>query len=880
MNLGFIITFFVIFLIIELIIGFVLIRKIFKYHSLTLKDTFIYPILILLTALVVLSGLSIYSEVSFWKNVLTSLKDSVDVVKLSIDQSLVENLQANEIRGKLMLINYYGTYIISLMALISLSVSLLKAATKNLFKVFKRNFQDEITFVLGFNNDAKNFIRSLKFEKRKNVIFVLDSSKLDKFVDEKFFLEKYKITYVSAPYSCEDEMIKSLKKLIFGRWWNLIQIIRYVKTKKNMIQYNVITFFDDDAKNISFVNAAKKFIYENECYGGFYFEKPLDNKISVGEFYCVNTDIKYPMANGTLPVAYNLDKNIYIFKATEPSDKLEIKESDGDYYKDNLVSIYNINKEEFNSKINQSRYIKIDDNSNVKLLKFKDIKEFTFNITCDSVQQSLLDKIIFADEISYLLNKEEFNGVPPLIINDESNNQFIGKLVNSKMEEKNIADFSFGLIRTYNKYEIISFDFIKKYSLASFIDHTNIDNCTLKDCDINLYVLGYGRINQILLRDILICNSFVIKDNEGKKFNLKTKRINVKIYDKNRNTENLALSNAFTKYNKESYAENKYYPLIDNYLSYPDDFDLGVEISDFEFLKKIYNDINEKIQNQEKGKIRKQYNFFIISLDTDSKNWSLASTMQEDLKVLEENAKNIFFVRTTYQDYMYGNKSYFLDKGIYGFGVESIETNGKKKEHDNVEIESALSYDNIINQKLVINAKRTNINYELGIYNANIDNSYINNSYVMVDRFKQKSNVYSVMGLYSKFNLLFPDIKSMNKEDIKLNEELFVNKEDISGNHFVGSKEYKTRDMLAFIEHERWNAFEIAFGAMPLKKDVAKIKGTKIDNTYHLCITTCEGLAQIDNDNYGNYMKYDYDIINYFTKNEDEFNKFKNEIIL
>lgn len=856
MNLKLIIFLFIFFILIEAILALALIIKIIKYHSLSIKDTFIYPILLLLTSFIVLSGLSIKPEMGIWKRSLTSFKDSVDIIKLSVDQSFIDNLKAIGLRGKLILFNYYGSYIISLFAIISLSISLLKTSTKNFWKIIKKNFKDEITFIFGFSENTKNFIRSLKFEKRKNIIFVFDSSKLDRYLEEKFFLEKYKIAYVFAPYSNEKEIKNSLKKLIFKKWWNITQFIRFVRTKFNLINYNVITFFDDEARNVNFINAAKKIIIEKECYGGFYYEKVVDGKIYIGDYFCIETDIPYPTINNELPVAYNISKKLYLFKANKPSNELIIESSNKkDYFKDNTKSFYEINKSEFIKKRNKKEYISFDTNTNVRILKFKEFRHYVFNICCDSIQQSLLDKIISSNDNS------DFN---------------LNYLVNGKLEEKEILDYSFGLVRTYNKYEIISLDFIKKYSFASFIDKENIDSCTLKNCDINLYVLGYGKINQILLRDILICNSFAEKDNDSDDFKLLSKRINVKVYDKNKRIENVALANAFIKYDTRTLNNNKYYPLPNNYINYPEDFKFDTEISDYVFIKNIYNDINEKIQKQkESSDIKKQYNFFIVSLDTDSKNWSLASTMEENLSNLDNKyCKNIFFVRTSNYDYLYGNKEFFKDKNIYGFGVENVETKGK----NNITYESALSYDNIIKQKLISDAKQANVNYELKIYDSKIDNSYVTNSYAILNKFKQKSNLYSILGLYSKFSLLFEHI-TKTKDGYELDSEFFKDN-NLDSNHFTTSKKYDLGDILAFIEHERWNAFEIGYGVLPLKVEEAKrINSTQIKSLYHLCITTAAGVNDLNNDGFGNYINYDYDIINYFVKNKNSFNIYINELL-
>ena len=1019
MSFGLVLALFIVYMCAEIFFLYMLVRKIFKFHTLTLKDTIIYPLLIVLTTCIVLTGLSIKSDASFGKQLLTSVKDSVDIAKLSVDKDFLKELEGLGTEGILITIAYYSSYFISLLAIISLSLSVAKASFKNLCKLIKRNCMKEITFVLGMNEDAKKFIKSLEYEKRENVIFVLDSSKLNKYADEKFFLEKYKITYEKYPYSNESEIRDSINTLLYGgRFFkkNPLKIIRYIRTKKGKISINFITFFDDDALNISFANAAKRFIVEKDCYGGFYYEKAKCTKengneiykIKVGDYFLVeeNHENKYDDYTNSIKfgdneiVAYKIDKDNngvfhcrYLFKADKKGEG-QIDISDNKLKKDDLKSLYKINVSEIPEKNSKNKdYLTIkkgilhDNNCNIKLLRFKKPKKITFNITCDSLQQSLLDKILSSNELNeilgnidtqqYLLltrtaeikceNEEYYNNLEKF---DEDSNAFLNngslvivreeqkdinkekkyllynlgtykddndkksaieayykdldcnyeafidsdfvfnhyeetkaitkltcRIVNGNLEEKDVFDYSFGLVRTFNKYEVISLDFIKNYSLASFIDEKNIEDCTLKDCDVNLYVLGYGKVNQILLRDILICNSFVEKYRENEKENekeyeLKSKRINVKVYEKNKRVENFALSNGFEKYNKNDLNESKYYPLPESYLKYPEDFKFESEISDYKVFKDIYDDINNKISDEsengdnntekqksktvkeiEESKVKKQYNFFLISLDTDSKNWSIASMLQEDLNNLSgEYCKNVFFVRTSNYEYMYGNKGYFNGKNIYGFGVECIDKGNCKPNSTLSDKKSALSYDNIIRQELYRNAKIANINYESHLYNDDYDQGVIDSSFAVLNKFKQKSNIYSIMGLYSKFNLIFN--KKVN-ENIELSDEYYRDMDTVMPNNFVGAKKYEVSDILAFIEKERWNAFEIGFGAMPYQKEEAKQKGKKqVDSIYHICITTSEGLSEVNKDWETNYVKYDYDIINHYQKKKESLQKF------
>lgn len=1048
----------IIVLIIEVIAFVLLIIRVFKFHHLSIKDTFAYPLIILIVTVVILA-IEQKDGTNFWENLVNGLSHSIDIVKLTVDKSYSVNFENFTLDRQFLIVNYYISYLISATALFSLSVSLVKASLKNFMNWLIYKKQHEKTYVFGFNEDAKNFIMGLVSEKKKNVLVVLDSSKLEKYVEERLFLEKYKIAYCKHPYSSEKEMYNTIAKICMGKFKNTI--------------VNIITFFNNDSQNLSFVKAAKKCLSDNDCYGGFYFDK-YDKKFRKGDIICVKFKGKFKEKNNVIKIneeeciAKNVRKNLFAF------DTAKIPFKDGKYTiefaydNDNKnKSLYCVDLKSFNNKIGKNNFLEFVYNDGyskedfeISKIKFKKQSNIFLNINCDGVQQNIIESIITNEEsekygdyyydeitnksinkgsiicikffehkkfeervinaklgnldpISYNVEDGYFifntsslefnkleNGIKLKIsygnkdaINREKNdinllkiktkinekkdvkillnmedsinvrfkvyslNRFKRDYVSGNLQESKPKDSSHGLIRTYNKYEMISIDFVKQYSFAKFIEGKNInDDCTLENCDINLYVLGYGKINQVLLRDTLICNSFAKRiyfDEKSKdKYSLDSKRINVKVFDKGKNIEDYNYSNGFTKYNKKDFSIYDHLELPDNYINYPDDFEFDCQISNYEFVKKIYKDVKDKCDKTNKM----QYNFFMISVDSDAKNWDIANVLYDSLNNVFNNSKNIFFVRTKSYEFINSNKKYFESRNMFSYGIEFADNfvkinyfkyflksffNKNKKQNNNLlssseknsdldnnrimkeksnEKHTVFSYSNIIDDCLVYDAKEKHLEYETN-HETKFDKEIVKLSYTMLDRFKQKSNIYSILGSYSKLNL----IKKVSNNSIYKLDDLLDDKCDKNGNkiqhaynELVGYNKYSISQVMAFIEHERWNAFELGFGVLPMKiSDVFDLNNKLYNDAknkkpgsekkqefknqnefkYHLCITTMKGLADLydifSNNKYIindgnkikelefancvgykyleefdindlNYLKYDYKIMDYF----------------
>lgn len=1005
----------VVIMIIELAMMGYLFHKIFRHKSLTLKDTFIYPFMLLITTIIVYICIqTAHLSSGFWKDLAKSLSASVDIVKLSTDEKLISVLENVSWPDKAILINYYLSYFISLFALFSLSFTLLRITILNKFKIYFTP-RKEKTYIFGFNDDAKNFIKNLTYDEKKKCIVVLDSTGLEKYVDEKIFLNRYKVPYIFKKYSFVTETKKTIYKLTKGK-------------KK----YNIITFFDDESKNITFISLVKELFIEKEYYGG-YWRKEIrleeNNNAKTNSNLCAITlDI-----NIDSNVLNKIDKN-EVYKKLEGDfnyNLFDIKDLKYDlniekilcilckqyiYGKDNenlkpkdiRSGVLNKLKKDFEGTLNSIIWIcKINDNEpiywnykrNKNVFNFDDISQCKFtvepylgekckedspydiepklftkqnNIFDFILEESseikkinnnkiLLDLFCLKYDIESLYysplkdvnviiscNKNQEEMLNNLIVNEEiveKNNERIGQFKEyiygnwkylMERDKENI-DYSFGMIKTFNKYDVISLDFLKKHSFARYIKADNInDDCTLNNCDINLYVLGLGKVNESILRDVIINNQFAERSSQENTYNILPKRINVNVYDENKKLESIDLSSGFLKYKKSNYNEANYFELPDELLTL-DDIHNYKSVEEANFLNDIYENIKD---NANKGldisPDRKQYNFFIISLNTDSVNWNIANIIQENISNIN-GCYNIFFVRTKEYQEAYFDIEYFSDKNMYPFGFEYSNIGGylfynKKliKYENAIKKDIALSYGNVVKNQEYAAAKNAHYMYNKHTWAYGIETNKkktnnkeveikfyedkMNYDWSLLSRFKQKSNLYAALGVYSKLSLL--KINNLNEFSKIYKESDPIYKLD----NIISKKNHSIAEVMAFLEHERWNAFEMGFGVLPMKiSQVVQLTNNNyhkfmnephryrddlikdIGTTYHACITTQKGLNDYYNyfssknfkhgidysfDNNKGYkdnadvIRYDYDIMDFYAqvKYVKELEKYQNNV--
>lgn len=753
---AFVITISCIIMVIEVILGAYLVNKIIKHHKLSLKDTAIYPVVMILTMITLSIGYFNYDgNGASIKDVGSTLKNSFDIIKLSIDTELSSSLIHNDKASNFLFLSYVGELILSGLALISISVSLLFVIVKNFFYKRQNKKIEELDYVFGFNNDCKEYLKNYhttypKGKANHKTYVVIDNSGLDKFEEEKFFLSKNHIPFIERPCSNKDDLYKTISNLekkhiviriltFYKKIFKAISKLKKKKDKEKKIAIKVLTFYDEDKKNFEFVKTALEYLKNNN------------------------------------------DKE--------------------------FIVVANIEQERF------------------------------------------LNNMLFTNKLDRK-----------------------AKGLTVKEDDLEVEDESKGKITIYNKYDLMAHDFAKHHNFAQYLPKEFInEDLTIKDADINLYVLGFGKVNQRVLRDILVCNQFVEKKN-GK---LLPKRMNVVIYDSKETFECFELINGLFKYDKASYQKNpewnkRYLDLPEDYVSHRE-FRTKKSIYADDFVKSLFDEINNKC------KVRNQINYFLISIGSDFENSDIAVKLRNNcnhIKSEKYKAYNTYFIRTK-------DKSYDVKEDINSFGSD----------------QDVLTYKNIIGNEELETAETFH-----KVYNSEKGTNE-NNSWEGLSPIKRKSNVYSVYSLYFKLSLLLKFYKPVEEENLVLKNkeekdaydlnmmktvlDILDKAETESETKVEIKSETKTeptdidekykyevingnfdiKDVLAFIEHEKWNAYELSQGVLPMSKPYCwqeskkskKIVTYSYDELYHLAIASSDGLKD--------YYKYVIEIKDDLNKN-------------
>lgn len=690
----------IVFLLAEIGILILLLYKIKRYKNLTIKDTIVYPLLIIITFLLMLFSRLVVLEIPFWTNVKDSFNDAIDIAKLTLNQDMLKVFKENDFA---LLIPYYGAFTISLTALASLTVYLLNITARNFNRLIIARFNGKhIILLFGYNDDLKKMVKHFKDEKVK-MIAVLDSGSLNKYVEEKTYLDKHHISYLEYPYKEKEDYVKTIRKI----------------TRLKRKHYTIITFFQDDKKNDEFSNAALTYLKSAELNRG-------------------NTDF-----------------------------------------------IMNVN-----------------------------------NVQDEFIQNRIYDPI----------------------------------------SQKDTTE---GKLRTYNKYDLNSYLFLKEHPLPKYIHSLENkgekfinDDCTLSNADIHLYFIGFGKVNQPLLRDVLITNQFVEKEEVEKgQYLLKKKPLDVDVYEIEKKLNAVELTTGLLKYRKSDYNKKDYLNLCDDYVSNIK-FHLDTNIEDSGFINRVYDDIKNRIRENKK----KQINFFFVSLKSDMYNTIIVNKIKKHIDAINDSY-SFYFVRK-----------------------ESVMVEDNKGDN----LIYICQDDTIFSSKnVLLNEVYNSAKYEHLCYIGKKDEKDVDKYWNELTKTKQKSNLYAISGICFKKELLNCDINNY-KEKYNPHNVSKVSDDDIK-RLITPHKEYDPIDVLAFLEHERWNAFELSQGVLPMKKEIflemnkgkKDISNKSEDGNYHLCIASQKGLVEYyelfkkHNFDGANVIGYDYDSMDNFITHYHLLNEVK-----
>lgn len=429
----------------------------------------------------------------------------------------------------------------------------------------------------------------------------------------------------------------------------------------------------------------------------------------------------------------------------------------------------------------------------------------------------------FEDFLSLEVKKKKISEYKTcyLKVEIEYNNQI--SIKNKILENKAIAAY----IDCFTRYELFSLNFIERNPITEHLPSHFIDEETASiknDKTINVIYLGFGKLSKTLHRVQLMNDQLPTISKNG---TMEGFKINYFAFDKEKKVNEDKNSSFFSKRydeNISSYDNKEYFPVwnkLDNLI--------------FEEMNiESYHMVNRIMEILKETKKENTYNRFIISYGDDIDNIDMTLKL---LSILKE----------------YEFENYEIYVRVNGEFPTAIKLLDNKKVNVIGNLKTVINHDVIVNERLLELAKLVNRKY----YSKRLSES----SWYNLTSIKQASNVYSSLNIRLKLNLLGYDyVRENTKVDNSLiikeieDKVAFENKK-YDDYLFYLNKNNKPVHTLAFQEHQRWNAFYISNGYVPLRKDRIKLIDAygewgpsfyKDDNSLnlHACLTTYEGLDQ------------------------------------
>lgn len=377
-------------------------------------------------------------------------------------------------------------------------------------------------------------------------------------------------------------------------------------------------------------------------------------------------------------------------------------------------------------------------------------------------------------------------------------------------------------ISCFSKYELIARRFVTDHPVTKYIPRSFYNgNFSLKnDKHVNIVFVGFGKFNYPLFRMCATQFQFATEV-KGK---LQPKLVNYYILD-----------------NKDSSLHNEFFSRIQY------EFDEDFKDCDFEKPANICSLHTEKtdINSVEAKKLYKSlvnkdsFTYFIVSLSDDLEDAAYAQTVK---RLMDGQTNYHIFVRARNNG---GEKLKIQDEYVTYFGKEK----------------QIYSHESIVNDDLTTLAQTINLMYA-NISEGGDNRELMRRKWFELPLIQQQSNLYHALNYQFKLNLLGFDMVKHDKDNKAVSEEQF-NERYVNSGSDKGYSDYsfyfktESANVLAFIEHSRWNALYILNDYKQMRKADIKLADGKAahkneDLKQHACLTTYQGLDEL--------IKYKYSL--------------------
>lgn len=383
-----------------------------------------------------------------------------------------------------------------------------------------------------------------------------------------------------------------------------------------------------------------------------------------------------------------------------------------------------------------------------------------------------------------------------------------------------VSDKANSFVTSFCRYELMARAFLSEHPISKYIprDFFN-ENLTLKDGkEINVVLIGFGKVNCELFKAMTTQFQFA-RNSEGA---ICSAPVHYYIFE---NDESRLNNGCLIK-------------LRDEYEKIFEHSDLPPADKICDIVKAGPLDANSLRAKELLSSLvtNNTYTYFVVSIANDFTNATFAHDIKERLGD-SENYK--IFVRTNKSENRLLNKG---EQNIIYFGEDA----------------DMYSHGSIVNDDLMELSQNVN-----DLYN-DISKSHLEKyrQWQRLPVIEQQSNISAALNIYFKLNMLGFDLKKnteggLDKQSfIARYPDAFMHGKGEDYQYFFGNS---TANVLAFIEHSRWNAQYILSGYKPLpfdKFEWTEKKSSSGDIVYnlshkntpahrHACLTTYLGLDDL-----------------------------------
>ena len=449
--------------------------------------------------------------------------------------------------------------------------------------------------------------------------------------------------------------------------------------------------------------------------------------------------------------------------------------------------------------------------SNVPVLRAR----LPANATAKKLSRSEHDLIVFRDgKVVYTKIIDDFaqlkqKGIDALLHLEATHNEM--KFIKEKFISQ--TDVKVGAcISCFSKYELIARKFVTDHPITKYIPRFFYNgNYSLKsDKDVNVVFVGFGKFNYPLFRMCATQFQFATEiDGE-----LQPKLVNYYVLD-----------------NKDTSLHNEFFSRIQ--YEFGEDF----KRCDFEKPANICNLHTEKtdINSVDAKKLFKSlvnkdsFTYFIVSLSDDLEDASYAETIK---RLLDDQTNYHIFVRARNN----GGEQLKVQAGY-------LTSCGTQPQH--------YSHECRVTADLTARAQTINLMYS-NISEGCDNRELMREKWFGLPLIQQQSNLYHALNYSFKLNMLGFGMVKRAEGNEAITEEQF-NKRYVNSGKSNGYSEYsfffktESSNVLAFIEHSRWNALYILNDYRQMRKaDMKAVDGKVVHKNealkQHACLTTYQGL--------------------------------------